>query len=291
MQKSCGSNLLLNLLGSKSALIGAYYKPHELDEPSLTELAKSLNLVNQSNSQIWLLGDFNLPKIDWQLLIPAPDCKHQQFYTDCLEAFSDSLLEQMVTTPTRGQNILDLFLTANPTLVHKVSVLSGLSDHDIVIAEVNSRPELLKQVPSDIPLYKKADWDQLKQLMRDIHTELLSNPATTDIQELWYKFASGLQRGIDKHIPIRRSGTKDGFPWINQEIRRLVRKRDKLYKRWSRSGRPDDQKKFLELKHLVRRITDRAYEKYLKDILGLNNEEDDLDALITDTHLACQQHP
>ena len=28
----------LNLLGSKSALIGAYYKPHELDEPSLTEL-------------------------------------------------------------------------------------------------------------------------------------------------------------------------------------------------------------------------------------------------------------
>ena len=54
-----------NLLGSKSALIGAYYKPHELDEPSLIELAKSLNLVNQSNSQIWLLGDFNLPKIDW----------------------------------------------------------------------------------------------------------------------------------------------------------------------------------------------------------------------------------
>ena len=42
----------LNLLGSKSALIGAYYKPHELDEPSLTELAKSLNLVNQSNKNI-----------------------------------------------------------------------------------------------------------------------------------------------------------------------------------------------------------------------------------------------
>ena len=57
-----------------------------------------------------------------------------------------------------------------------------------------------------------------------------------------------------------------------------MRKRDKLYRRWSRSGRPDDQKKFLDQKHLVRRITDRAYEKYLKDILGINNEEDDLDA-------------
>ena len=52
----------LNLLGSKSALIGAYYKPHELDDPSLTELAKSFNLMNKLNSQIWLLADFNLPK-------------------------------------------------------------------------------------------------------------------------------------------------------------------------------------------------------------------------------------
>ena len=37
----------LNLLGSKSVLKGDYYKPHELDEPSLTERAKSINLVNQ----------------------------------------------------------------------------------------------------------------------------------------------------------------------------------------------------------------------------------------------------
>ena len=166
----------------------------------------------------------------------------------------------MVTLHTRGQNILDLFFTTNPTLVHKVSVLPGLSDHYIVLAEVNSHPELIKQVPRDIPLYKKADWDQLKQSMRDFHSELQSDPATTDIQELWDKFASGLQRGIEKRIPIRRSGTKDGFPWINQEIRRLMRKRDKLYKRWSRSGRPDDQKKFLDQNHLVGRITDRAYE-------------------------------
>ncbi|MEW8548673.1 MAG: reverse transcriptase family protein, partial [Candidatus Thiodiazotropha sp.] len=57
-----------------------------------------------------------------------------------------------------------------------------------------------------------------------------------------------------------------------------MRKRDKLYRRWSRSGRPDDQKKFLDQKHLVRRITERAYEKYLSDILGINRDDDDLDA-------------
>ena len=66
------------------------------------------------------------------------------------------MLEQMVTSPKRGQNILNLFFTTNPTLVNKTSILPGLSDHDIVLVEVNSRPEIIKQVPRDIPLYKKS---------------------------------------------------------------------------------------------------------------------------------------
>ena len=106
--------------------------------------------------------------------------------------------------------------------------------------------------------------------MRDFQSELLTDLATTDVQELWDKFASRLEQGIDKYIPTRKAGTRDGFPWINQEIRRLMRKRDKLYKRMKRSGRPNDTKKFQEYKHLVRRVTDRAYERYLGDIQGIN---------------------
>ena len=38
----------------------------------------------------------------------------------------------------------------------------GLSDHDIVQVHVlvNTIPTKAKQVPRDIPLYKKADWDE-----------------------------------------------------------------------------------------------------------------------------------
>ena len=58
-----------------------------------------------------------------------------------------------------------------------------------------------------------------------------------------------------------------------------MRKRDKLYKRWSRSGRPYDQSKFLNYKQLVRRVSEKAYEKYLGDILGINNEIPDQDVV------------
>ena len=77
--------------------------------------------------------------------------------------------------------------------------------------------------------------------MRDLHSELTqSDLATTSVglQRMWDRFATKLEQGVDKFIPTRQSGTRDGFPWTNQEIRRLMRKHDKLYKRWSRSGRP-----------------------------------------------------
>ena len=106
--------------------------------------------------------------------------------------------------------------------------------------------------------------------MRDFQSELHTDLATTDVQELWGKFAGRLEQGIDKFIPTRKAGTRDGFPWINQEICRLMRKRDKLYKWMKQSGRPNDTKKFQEYKHLVCRVTDRAYERYLGDILGIN---------------------
>ena len=208
-------------------MIGASYKPHEFDQHSLDEWSKSLDMVKQTSSNIWLMGDFNLPKVDWQSSAPTPDCKFPTFYRECLEVFNDCLLEQTVTSPTRGKHILDLFFTSNPTLIDSVSILPGLSDHDIVRVLVNTIPSQTKQVPRNISLYKKADWDQFKQTMRDFRSELL----TDDVQELWDMFASRLEQGIDKFIPTRKAGTRDGFPWINQEIRRLMRKRDKLYKR------------------------------------------------------------
>ena len=114
--------------------------------------------------------------------------------------------------------------------------------------------------------------------MTDLHSELTqSDLATTSVQSMWDRFATKLEQGIDKFIPTRKSGTRDGFLWINQEIRRLMRKRDKLYKRWSRSGRPYDQSKLLNSKHLVRRASEKAHEKYLGDIFGINNEIPDQD--------------
>ena len=69
---------------------------------------------------------------------------------------SHCLLEQMVTSPIRGQNILDLFLTTNSSSVDNKSVTPDLSDNEIVLANVNVKPETAKQVSRNALLCKKA---------------------------------------------------------------------------------------------------------------------------------------
>ena len=48
----------------------------------------------------------------------------------------------MINKPTRGDNILDLFLTTNPALVNSVEILPGFSDHDISISNVSVKPKI-----------------------------------------------------------------------------------------------------------------------------------------------------
>ena len=74
-----------------------------------------------------------------------------------------------------------------------VSITPGLSDHDIhvVLTQVNVKPGVLKQVPRNTHLYKKVDWDQLKQSMRDVYVELKqSDLATTTVQSMWDRCAT-----------------------------------------------------------------------------------------------------
>ena len=72
----------------------------------------------------------------------------------------------------------------------------------------------------------------------------------------------------------------DNFGLIVKSAASSKKKKKKKKKKstntsWSRSGRPVDQTKFLQLKQLVRRLLDRAHKKYLQYILGLSNEADD----------------
>jgi len=90
----------------------------------------------------FIAGDFNLPRIDWNTGFGLNDGFHDVF----LEFFIDNCLTQIITVPTRLDNVLDLFLTSAPLLVADCNALDplGASDHNTLVLELIIPTNLVK---------------------------------------------------------------------------------------------------------------------------------------------------
>ena len=136
----------------------------------------------------------------------------------------------MVTEPTRQNNILDLFLCTNPTLVNHIGCHAGLGDHDLVTAQCSLKPSVHKQKPRRVQLFKKADCPKLKSLMADFKDRFIAEHIGKPVDRLWTEFTEALEKFSSQCILTKLIGGKSSLPWITQEIHRMIRKRDQLYR-------------------------------------------------------------
>ena len=93
------------------------------------------------------------------------------------------------------------------------------------------------------------------------------------VEEIWNALKTAIDSGIQQFVPIKKLSSKCSLPWITQEIRPLMRKRDKLYQ-WQKSGLGKDSCHFKRVKHLVQLKVKLSYENFLADILGVGSDDD-----------------
>ncbi|CAG2246306.1 unnamed protein product [Mytilus edulis] len=223
----------VDIIGVKSIYIGAYYKPQENDTESVAELSRSLQRI-PTHSNIWLLGDFNLPNYDWVKQELKPNCKFTNTYNNFFDIMNDHNLEQVVHIPTRQENTLDLFYINQPSLVQNIKTLPslGTSDHDIVFHEMNITMGRKKKTPRKISQYKKADWDKIRIEVKKFQDEYFSLTLTNNTtEEKWTLIKNKIQEITDKNIPSKIMKQKQDIPWLTPEIKRLIRKRDRIHKK------------------------------------------------------------
>ena len=96
---------------------------------NLVSILKDIAHANPS-TPIWIGGD--LPNIEWST-ISMTDNHYPITPCDQLLGFviGCGYLE-IVQSPTRNTNILDIFLTSQPLLIEHCEVMPGISDHEII---------------------------------------------------------------------------------------------------------------------------------------------------------------
>ena len=221
----------LEVYGTKTIHICAYYRPHEGDEDSLQQLEDSLVKLKQKHENVLIGGDFNFPGWDWKNKIIKQGCRYRSLHEKFGEILDDNSLVQLVDEGTRGRNTLDIFATNFVSRVDKTEVIPGISDHCIPRIEVDVRPIRRKQKPRQISLYSKANWREMETKLGDLKKVIEERFHSSTINELWNEFKTARHSLADKYIPSKLAKSKDSLPYLTPEIKKLITKRDRLLRK------------------------------------------------------------
>ena len=183
----------IELLGARNQQVGAYYRPPSANN-TLLGLEQSLQKLRNSNSVVWLGGDFNLPNIDWEHTAVKPGTQ-VGLGISLLDICSDMGLTQKNNQPTRKKHILDLYFTNSPTLVRHMEIIPGIGNHDSAI-KVDSmiKPMVIQCKPRKIYQYRKEDMTALKSDLKDFQDTFLANCDGKSVEVLWSPFHSQMMK-------------------------------------------------------------------------------------------------
>ena len=119
----------ISVLISPKLVISSIYVPPSANLPHLYPVVSFINDLSSDCTHI-LVGDFNMPDINWQSLTAASP----QSELVC-DTIYDKNLHQLIAVPTHVKgNILDLVLTNSPEFIINIKVHSRSysSDHYLI---------------------------------------------------------------------------------------------------------------------------------------------------------------
>ena len=178
-----------------------------------------------------IIGDFNLPNINWDIPTAHGDLSHQIFLDFC----SSSNLTQCIRDPTHDkQNILDLVLCndaaykiLNSHMVKPPMLLK--CDHNILSLIFDSlslkRPS---RVP-EFPCYTKGNYVDMCEELLNINWEPVTNVYNFNVQSYYDDFILNLQNLINKYVPKCRSVSNTKR--MPKHIKILLKEKIRTYRR------------------------------------------------------------
>ena len=160
---------------------------------------------------------------------------------------------------------------------NKQGIQGKVSDHDIVYAELDIAPQKRTQTKRKIPIYRKTKWDKIEDEMRKTLKEIQNLDVANEVNFLWDTFKSNLLKAVQQFVPHLTSTTRDRPPWITSEVKKLLRKRNRLFKKVKQNSTDNRKEKLRSLKRKITKATKEAYlsytenlkDRYVKDKLSL----------------------
>ena len=242
-------------------ICAVYLSPNSSDyEKFFTYLTSKVEhiLTHFPFAEISILGDFNVHHQLW-LSSTFTDTPGEQ-------AFNFAILhdlEQLVKHPTRipdrlgdTPNILDLFLTSNPSS-YSVKLFSplGSSDHNLISVSCSFSP-----VPSQDPPkqrcfwhFNSAGWDDLRQYYADFPWNDYCF-RSRDPSLCAERISEVIVSGMEAFIPHTFSIPNARQPWFNSTCSRAVNDREAAHRRYRRNPSAENHALYISARNHAKSV-------------------------------------
>ena len=231
--------LFTQLNNNKTLILGNIYIPPNTPYNDVSLLLSNIELLllEHKPSSFILLGDFNIPNLNWNLnfdpdypqpfYLPSNNNRKQHLLTDFCNLHN---LSQHNSLHNSSNNILDLLLTNQPinsfSQCHPLSTIDKFHPCFSFSLKVSPRPPDFNPPPSFN--YAKTDFESLTADINNINWDDLYN--SLDINTSITIFNIKLSSSITKNIPLNKNKYRKFFPpWFSSKSRQLIKLKNKWH--------------------------------------------------------------
>lgn len=286
--------LIIKLKDVNSHIV-CVYRPPDTSSIKFNECIETINnYFKEKNLQenIIILGDYNFPHLKWNTyddkIIPtiiSGSSVDNQLQASKLIDFTDSLFcEQLITSPTRGKNTLDLIFSNNEDLISDITISeTEISDHNLITTELNitnndeDDPHCEIDVESCSKLEKfafwskKCNWENVTKSLSTIEWKLHLTESSDINSDLDFLYEN-CHKSCEGNIPEKKKHNKENIPYDRKVLlrKRRIKRCQLIYaKTKSRIGKL--QKKICQLeKKLLESHTNERIRKENEAVDAIN---------------------
>ncbi len=254
----------------KVIIISTVYVPPNAPMSCMQSLCTYLACLSSENSSLVVVGDFNLPDIDWPAL--QGSCPASNLF--CNTVFECNLI-QFIDEPTHIKgNTLDLVLSNDSNLfvsvkVHPESDNPFPTDHFMISCGLQGSapgPRCPCGPSSLVYDYPKANWDGMCSYLLDQDFSLCFEEE--DVEAVWAVIRGNVVSAMELFIPKVRLRSRQFPRWYNKDLRHQQKCLESLRKRCERSPTLTSHCKLSEADLAFRSHAERVKSSYESGLIS-----------------------
>ena len=236
------------IIKNKRILYGTFYRPPNSSPETWDLLEHSVDLAyNTGIDDIIITGDLNEDQLNPNNI---------RIKNIIMKYGFEQLIEEPTHYTETNSSLLDIIISSGNNIVKKAYVsehfLPAITRyHCPIVGLLNVQKPILKTFKRQIWLFNQGDYNTYRESLANVDWDSVI-AVNGDINQLTTAFTTLLTEKAKQSIPnklvtIRKSDP----PWINNKIRRLIRKRKRVHRKAKSTNLPNHWANFRKIRNSV----------------------------------------